>query len=243
MTARVRTVLFSIVFWGATVPIVLAAPMAALLGTPFLRRYVLGWLEVHRWCAQHLLGIRTVIEGQILATPALYAARHEAMYETFELTRILRAPAIVMKRELARIPVWGWAARRYGVIVVDRAASASALRGLIREAQAATAEGRSVVIFPEGTRVPHGQRAPIQPGFAGLYKALNLPLIAVALDSGRRWPKRGPKLSGPVTFRFAEPLPPGLSRADVERPVADAITALNDPRDQSPDVHHPAPDR
>jgi 1-acyl-sn-glycerol-3-phosphate acyltransferase len=243
MMARVRTVLFSIVFWGATVPIVVAAPAAALLGTPFLRRYVLSWLKLHRWCAHHLLGIRTVIEGQLPTAPALYAARHEAMYETFELTRILQAPAIVMKRELARIPMWGWAARRYGVIVVDRAASASALRGLIREAQAAKAEGRSVVIFPEGTRVPHGQRAPIQPGFAGLYKALNLPLIAVALDSGRRWPKRGPKLPGPITFRFAEPLAPGLSRPDVERSVADAINALNDPRDQSPGERRPALDQ
>ena len=140
---------------------------------------------------------------------------------------ILRAPAIVLKQELARIPVWGWAARRYGCIAVDRAGSATALRGMMREAKAARATGRSVLIFPEGTRVPPGERPPIMPGFAGLYRALALPVVPIALDSGRVWPRRGLKRSGVVTIRFGAPIPPGLPRTVVEAQVHAGINVLD----------------
>ena len=142
------------------------------------------------------------------------------------IATMLGAPAIVMKRELAQIPVWGWAARRYGVIVVDRAANAKALRQMMREAKAALGEGRSVLIFPEGTRVAPGEQPPIRSGFAGLYRALGLPVVPVALDSGRLWPRRGPKRPGTVTFRFGARIAPGLDRADVEVQVHRGINAL-----------------
>ena len=89
----------------------------------------------HRWCARVLLGIRVRVEGQRPDGPALYAAKHQAMFETLELQSLLDGPAMVLKEELADIPVWGWAARRYGAIVVDREASATALRQMMREAQ------------------------------------------------------------------------------------------------------------
>ena len=87
-------------------------------------------------------------------------------------------------------------------------------------------EGRPLVIFPEGTRVPHGQKAPLQSGFAGLYKLLGLPVIPVAVDSGplyhRLWKRRGT-----ITVRFGEPIPPGLPREEIETRVKAAINALN----------------
>lgn len=224
---RLRSLLFATIFWGGSVPIVLCAPLAALFGTPALRGYVQGWLSFHAWSARVLLGIATRVEGTPPATPALYAGKHQSLYETFELARLLDAPAIVMKRELAQIPVWGWAAKRYGMIAVDRAASATALRTLMRDAQAVLAEGRSVMIFPEGTRVAPGEQPPVKPGLAGLYKALKLPLVPVAVDSGRVWPRHGPKRPGAVTLRFGEPLPPGLARAEMEERVHAAINVLD----------------
>ena len=137
-----------------------------------------------------------------------------------------RSPAIVMKAELARIPVWGWAARRYGVIVVDRAASAGALRRMLREAQAALGEGRSILIFPEGTRVPPGEQPPLESGFAGLYQMLELPVVPVAIDSGGCGRSTGRSVPGTVTFRFGEPIPPGLPRAEIEARVHAAINVL-----------------
>ncbi|RDE04630.1 lysophospholipid acyltransferase family protein [Sphingomonas aracearum] len=222
-----RTFLFSVVFWGGSVPIVLGAPVAALFGTPALRRYVQGWLNFHAWSARRLLGIVTRVEGSPSAGPTLYAGKHQSLYETFEMARLLDAPAIVMKRELARIPVWGWAAQRYGMIAIDRTASGAALRGLMRDAQAVRAEGRSVMIFPEGTRVAPGEQPPVKPGLAGLYKALKLPLVPVAVDSGRVWPRHGPKRPGIVTLRFGEPLPPDLPRGEMEARVHAAINVLD----------------
>jgi 1-acyl-sn-glycerol-3-phosphate acyltransferase len=221
-----RRRLFGLLFYGLSVPVVLAAPVPALMGARPLRAWVLMWCRLHRVLARAVLGIRSRVEGAPATGPALYAAKHQAMFETLELCLILGGPAIVLKQELAAIPVWGWAARRYGCIAVDRAGSAAALRGMMREAQAARAAGRSVLIFPEGTRVAPGEAPPLQPGFAGLYRALALPVVPVALDSGRVWPRRGPTRAGVVTIRFGEEVPPGLARREVEGRVHRAVNEL-----------------
>lgn len=224
---RVRGILFAIAFYGLSVPIVLLAPVMALFGQRAFRGWVLRWTEYHAWCARHLAGIRARVEGAPLDAPALYAAKHQSFFETFELVRMLDAPAVVMRQEFARIPVWGWAARRYGVIVIDRSGAASALRQMMREAKAAGAEGRSVILFPEGTRSPPGEAPPLKSGLAGLYRAIGLPVVPVALDSGKVWPKHGPMRPGVVTFRFGAPIPPGLSRAEAEARVHAGINVLN----------------
>jgi 1-acyl-sn-glycerol-3-phosphate acyltransferase len=224
----VRTIAFMIVFYGISVPIVLLTPVTALFGRRMIIAHTHFWTRFHGWTTEHILGIHRRIEGQPFTDgPVLYAAKHQAMYETLELGRMLRNPAIVMKQELASIPVWGWAARRYGVIVVDREASAGALRRMLREAKVALAEGRSILIFPEGTRVPPGEQPPLRAGFAGLYQMLKLPVVPVAIDSGMVWPKHGPKRPGVVTFRFGEVIPAGLPRAEAERRVHAAMNVLD----------------
>jgi 1-acyl-sn-glycerol-3-phosphate acyltransferase len=224
---QLRTLLFSFAFYGVSVPIVLLAPVTALFGQRAFRRWVLFWTQYHGWCARHLAGIRSRVEGEPLATPALYAAKHQSFFETFELVRMLGAPVVVMRQEFARIPVWGWAARRYGVIVIDRSAAASALRQMMREAKAASAEGRSVILFPEGTRTQPGEAPPLRSGLAGLYRAIGLPVVPVALDSAKVWPKKGPMRAGTVTFRFGAPIPAGLKREEVEARVHSEINALD----------------
>ena len=102
---------------------------------------------------------------------------------------MLDQPAMVLKRELIDIPLWGWVVKRYGVIPIDRTGGAAALRRMMRAAEAAIAEGRPIVIFPEGTRVAPGERPPLKSGFAGLYRALKLPVVPVAVDVGRLWPR------------------------------------------------------
>ena len=156
MIAWARTILFAIVFYGASVVIVLLVPLSALFGRRALIDHAQGWAWFHRWATRVLLGIETRTLGTPLAEPALYAAKHQSMFETLELALMLGAPVPVMKAELARIPIWGWAARRYGVIIVDRAGSGQAMRQMMREARTALDEGRSIVIFPEGTRVHPG---------------------------------------------------------------------------------------
>ena len=226
MIAWARTILFMLVFYGGSIGIVLLVPISGLFGRKALIANTLAWARLHRWATRTILGIRTRVEGTHPTEPALYAAKHQAIFETMELALMLDAPALVMKAELARIPFWGWAARRYGVIVVDREASGAGLRRMMREAQAALAQGRSIVIFPEGTRVKPGEQPPLRAGFAGLYRALGVQVVPVALDSGRVWPKKGPKRAGVVTFRFGEPVPPGLPRAEAEARVHAEMNVL-----------------
>lgn len=221
-----RNIAFAIVFYGLSVPIVATTPLSALVSRRALIRHATVWTRVHAWSVRWLLGIRVVVEGAPHPGPALYPAKHQAMWETLELQMRLNGPAMVLKRELTRIPFWGWAAQRYGAIPVDRDASAGALREMMKAGKAARAEGRSVFIFPEGTRVTPGETPPLKSGFAGLYRAIGLPAVPVATDSGRIWPKRGLKRPGVIRLRFGEAIPPGLPRADVEARVHAGINAL-----------------
>lgn len=222
-----RNVAFVIVFYGLSVPIVLLAPVAGLFGSRPLRRYCDGWAAFMLWCARWLLGIRVRVEGAVPSGPVFFAAKHESNFEAIDLTRRLGSPAPVMKRELTKIPVWGWAAQRYGGIVADRAASAAALRSMMKDATAAKAEGRSVLIFPEGTRTQPGERPEARPGFAGLYRILGLPVVPIAVKTGHVWPKKGLKRPGTVVYAFGDPIPPGLPRPEIEARVHAAINALN----------------
>ncbi|MGN7997948.1 lysophospholipid acyltransferase family protein [Sphingomonas sp. 22176] len=223
----VRTFLFRIFFYGMSIVLVLGAPIAALFGSRFLRAYSNLWAWLLQWMVRRIVGARVRIEGTVPQGQLLFAGKHESYFEALELTRMLGSPATVMKRELAKIPLWGWAAQRYGTIVVDREANATALRAMMRAAQAARATGRSVLIFPEGTRVLPGEAPPLRSGFAGLYRALDLPVVPVAVRSGNVWPRKGRMHRGEIVFRFGDPIPPGLPRREVEARVHAAINALN----------------
>jgi 1-acyl-sn-glycerol-3-phosphate acyltransferase len=225
--AAVRSFLFALVFYGGTVPAVLLSFPISLFGTKAIRWWAHVWARYHRLCARLLLGVRTRVEGNPPRGACLVACKHQSMFETLEMILMLDEPATVLKRELSDIPLWGWVTRRYGVIPIDRRGGATALRGMMRAAEAAIAEGRPIVIFPEGTRVPPGETPPLQPGFAGLYRILKLPVVPVAVDPGRLWPKgRFVKRPGIVTMRFLDPIEAGLPRAEIEARVHAAINVL-----------------
>ena len=221
-----RSLLFAAIFYLGTVLYVLAG----ILAMPFGRRptlaIILGWMDFNGWLCKHLLGIRSRVVGTIPAEPHLIALKHESMYETMEMVRIFRLPVVVMKRELDDIPLFGTLTRIYGSIPVDREAGAKALRTMVAAGKDAVESGRSVIIFPEGTRVPAGEAPPLQSGFAGLYRALGLPVLPVAVDSGRLWGRGLVHRPGTVTFKVGEPIPPGLKRDEIEQSVHAGINAL-----------------
>jgi 1-acyl-sn-glycerol-3-phosphate acyltransferase len=225
--AFIRSLLFALVFYGGTVPAVLLSFPISLFGTKAVRRWAHLWARYHRLCARVLLGVRTRVEGTPPRGACLVACKHQSMFETLEMVLMLDEPATVLKRELSDIPLFGWVTRRYGVIPIDRRGGATALRGMMRTAEAAIAESRPIVIFTEGTRVPPGETPPLQPGFAGLYRILKLPVVPVAVDSGRLWPRgRFVKRPGIVTMRFLEPIEAGLPRQEIEARVHAAINLL-----------------
>jgi 1-acyl-sn-glycerol-3-phosphate acyltransferase len=222
----VRSILFAVTFYPLTLLLSVVGLLVSTLGPRATRTVVRDWATLHHWFAQRLLGIRTRVEGDIPAQPMLIAVKHQAMFETLEMVLLAHSPVIVIKRELADLPVFGWMTRRYGVIPVDREAGSKALREMMALGKKAVAEGRPIIIYPEGTRVPYGERPPLRPGFAGLYRALGLPVVPVAVDSGRLWGRGLLKRKGTITFRVGEVIPAGLKRAEIEARVHAAINAL-----------------
>lgn len=222
-----RSLAFYVVFYGATVGFVTGSLIAwVLLPAPAFRTVPNAWSRFHRWCVTHILGIAVREEGMRPAGQALFALKHESYFDAIDLGALLGDPVPFAKEELFRIPGWGRVARAYGSIPVMRTAGARGLRAMMSEAKRFIGTARPLAIFPEGTRIRHGERPPLRSGFAGLYKLLGLPVVPVAIDSGptyHRWWKR----RGTITVRFCEPIPPGLPREEIEARVHAAINRLN----------------
>jgi 1-acyl-sn-glycerol-3-phosphate acyltransferase len=221
----IRGIAYALVFYPATFFCVLGCMVASPFGSKAVRSVVHGWTDFHHLLAR-LLGTRLVVRGSIPAGASLIAVKHQSMFETLEMVRLANTPVIVLKRELSEIPGFGWATRRYGVIPVDRTAGAKALRDMVGKGREAVRSGRQVIIYPEGTRVRPGETPPLQAGFAGLYRTLGLPVVPVAVDSGRLWGPNLPKGRGTILFLIGDPIPPGLNREEIEERVHAAINRL-----------------
>ena len=222
-----RSFLFFLLFYPGTLVYVLGVIAVSPFRTAPVRRIVHGWADFHYWLLRHVAGIRFEWDGDLPPGPYLIAVKHESMVEAVDTLRFGHTPVVVLKRELADIPLFGWVTLRYGVIPVDREAGAKALREMMARAKAAKKDGRPIIIFPEGTRVPHGEVAPLRPGFAGLYRALGLQVVPIAVDSGKIWPRGFVKHRGTVRYKVGEIIPAGLKRDEVEARVQVAINALN----------------
>lgn len=223
----IRSLIYAFVFYPATLLFVLAGIAASLFGTTSATRAVVhGWADFHHRLAELVLRIRSDFEGTIPEGAVLIAVKHGSMYETLEALRIAKTPVVVLKHELSSLPLFGWLTRRYGVIPVDRGAGAKALREMIKLGRVAAEQGRPVIIFPEGTRVPAGETPPLGSGFAGLYRALNLPVVPIAVDSARLWGRGLVKQPGTIHFLVGDTIPAGLKRDEIERRVHAAINAL-----------------
>jgi 1-acyl-sn-glycerol-3-phosphate acyltransferase len=224
--ALIRSLVFYIVFYLGSALYSATALLALPFGASALRKVVRAWARFHRACARVLLGIRVRIEGEAPRGAAFYALKHESFFEAIDQPALLENPAVFAKEELFSVPLWGRAALAYGLVPVARDQGPKALRAMLTAAKALVATGRPLSLFPEGTRVRHRTEPPLQAGFAGLYKLLGLPVVPVAVDSGPLY-HRFVKRPGTVTYRFGEPIPPGLPREEAEARVHAANNARN----------------
>lgn len=203
-----------------------------ILCSPLLLVSRRGLLWVMHWWAGSVMLMLRVIVGldyrlvgweRVPAGPVIFAAKHQSAWDTIIFMWLCRDPVYVLKQELRRLPIYGWFCIRSGMILVDRAGGGRALKAMVTAAQAAVAEARPVVIFPQGTRFsPDGK---YHPGVYALARNLALPTVPVALNSGLFWGARQSfiKRPGVITLSFLEPLPPTLARNEYLERLASVV--------------------
>jgi 1-acyl-sn-glycerol-3-phosphate acyltransferase len=175
-----------------------------------------------------ICGTRLEVRGLDNIPPGavLIAAKHQSVFETFAVIPLLADPAMVLKRELMLIPLYGWFAHKFRMIPVDRGAGTTALKRLIGRAKEAVRDGRQVVIFPEGTRRTPGAPPDYKPGAVALYLNLGVPCVPLALNSGLFWPRRKfMRYPGTIIMEFLPAIPPGEPRAVFSQQLQGALEA------------------
>ena len=212
----IRSALFYLLFIGQTV---IAALIVGTIGIIVKRRTPLTWAIASYWCHSNtwlmrvVAGVGSNVSGEenIPEGGCIIAAKHQSDWDVFAIFPHTGRPAYIVKKELMRIPFFGWAARSLDCIEVDRAKGAEAIPEMMRQARAAIDRGCRIVIFPEGTR-----KAPLAPpdyrfGVARMYDELKVPVVPVALDSGLFWGRNSPILwPGNAQAKFLPAIEPGL---------------------------------
>ena len=176
-------------------------------------------------------GIRVEVRGQenLPQGPVLMAAKHQSAWDTMIFHVITHHPAIVMKKELLAIPIYGWYCRKTKMVPVDRDQGMKSLRDMVAAAKSAARDGRHVIIFPQGTRIAPGASAPYLPGVAALYGQLGLPCVPIALNSGLFWKHRSfLKTPGTIVLEYLPAIPPGLKRKEFMAALEERIETASD---------------
>jgi 1-acyl-sn-glycerol-3-phosphate acyltransferase len=213
---RVRSALYLLFFAGFSALMFVAVLPSLILPRMVIVRASQAWSRIMFWGLKVIAGLDYEVRGTVPKGPLLFAAKHMSMWDTLALYALIDDVCIVIKRELLSIPFYGWYINKAGVIAVDRAAGASALRAMAAKAKTVFATGRPVAIFPEGTRKLPGAAPDYKPGVAALYAQLDVPCVPVALNSGQFW-SGFTKRPGTIVIDFLPPIPAGLKRGEFMR--------------------------
>lgn len=212
-----RSLLFALAFYVTTA-------LFLVLGSWLLlapRSWAMAGLRTHAvvsvWLLEVIAGTKLEVRGRekLPKGACLVVSKHQSAWDTFGLVPLFRDPAIVLKDELRWIPFYGWFCVKFEHILVRRDKAARALKAMIADAEIRKAQGREIVIFPEGTRQAPGAPPDYKPGYVALYEALDLPCVPLALNSGLFWPRRSlSRHPGTIVVEFLDPIPPGLPRKE-----------------------------
>jgi 1-acyl-sn-glycerol-3-phosphate acyltransferase len=231
MMQLVRSLLFQGLFYLSTLVLMIAGLpvffMPRRMGWPLVPFWARVNLVLLRWIA----GVRVEFRGleNIPKGGCIVAAKHQSAWETFALLPLFSSPTYVLKRELRFIPIFGWYTAKFRQIPVDRGKRSLALAAMTEKAREAIAEGRQILIFPEGTRRGAGEAPRYKYGVSHLYRALKAPVLPVALNSGIYWPRRGWRLQpGTVVVEFLPVIAPGLDIDVFHERLIDTMETASD---------------
>lgn len=227
----VRSLIYNVLFYAMLVFwIIVAVPTYVLPPRAFMG-VAKAWARSSIWLMRVVCGTRVDYRGleKIPAGPLIVASKHQSMWETFALMPFFDQPLFIYKRELARIPFFGWYLMKARMIGVDRDGGLRSLMEMARRAPEEVLRGRQLIIFPEGTRSPVGAPPDYKTGVGQIYAKCGVPCVPVALNSGLFWPRRTfLRYPGTLVVEFLDPLPPGLSRKEFIVRVSSAIEAATD---------------
>jgi 1-acyl-sn-glycerol-3-phosphate acyltransferase len=226
-----RSLIFSFFVnaWGAIIPMIFLIPAFISRDEKIADRGAKIWSIGVFWMLKKLCKIDYKIIGSenILKEPCIYACKHQSMWETVVMHLIINRPVYAYKKELELIPFYGWFIKFMSGIKVDRKGGMKSLKSVINQAKKYLSKGQSVVIFPQGTRVPFGasiEKYPYQAGITALYNACDTKVIPVALNSGLYWPKgQILKNCGTITIEFLPAIDRGLSKEEFNKRLISAI--------------------
>ncbi|WP_371130209.1 lysophospholipid acyltransferase family protein [Hydrogenophaga sp.] len=217
-----RSVLHLLFMAVTVVPWALAVVAAA----PFLKPDQVYWMCA-RWLklavdgGTVILGIRNQVIGYEnlpvgTTAPAVLLVKHQSLWETFSMAALMPHPlAFVFKKELLRVPFFGWAMARMDMIHIDRADGARAFVKVVQQGQRLLDRGTWVIMFPEGTRIDRGQKGVYKTGGTRLAIRTGAPVIPVAVTSAKCWPRKAfIKKPGVVEFSIGKPIPSAGRQAD-----------------------------
>jgi 1-acyl-sn-glycerol-3-phosphate acyltransferase len=185
-----------------------------------------GWV---RWSARRMLGLRTEVRGPVPEGEVLIAAKHQSFLDVILIVSAVPRPKFIMKRELKWAPIVGWYALRIGCVPVDRGRRAEAMRQMMRGVTEGAAPPGQLIIYPQGTRIAPGAKAPYKMGSAVLYQTTGLPCVPAATNVGLFWPRRGIRREpGLAVVEFLEPIAPGLPAAAFTARLEREVEARSD---------------
>lgn len=230
MILFIRQILFNIAFYGATTLFCIVLTPAMILPRSIFIKGLNSYFHSVHLIEKYVLGLDFEVRGAEnipKSGPFLVAAKHYSAYETMKLHVLFYDPAIIMKKELSYIPLWGWLAMKARMIFIDRGSAAAALRCMLEGAKRIEHEGRPLVIYPQGTRVSTTNtptEKPYKRGIIKIYEATNQPILPLAMNSGLFWKKKAFfKYPGKVIFEFLPIIPAGLPAADVLKQLETSI--------------------
>ena len=220
-----RSTLFNFLFFSWTALVIILLWTTIFLPSSKFRSVISIWPK-GCFALLKIIGLTFEVRGleNIPKHPVIFSVKHQSVWETIFFLWHHKENAYVMKSELSRIPFWSWYMKKSAHILVDRFGGIKSMRNMINKSRKILDDGRSIVIFPEGTRIPPGNMGKFHPGIAALYTQLNATVVPVAVNSGIFWPRRKfKKRPGNIIIEFLEPFEPGIDRKKFMSQLHDQI--------------------